>query len=797
MTRLGVKAAGTGDNIKIRGYLRLGHTAFLVLVSAFFTPPANSQSSLNLPLARSGVGLIDIPRLERAPTLEDFPGMVPTSEIARQMRKLNQFTQRNPHDGTPASQRTEAYVGYTTKNLYVVFLCFDSDPSGIRAHMNRREDIQEDDQVGMFIDTFHDYRHAYTIYVNPVGIQQDGTFSEGSDPDMSFDTLWNSSAHITSQGYVAWFEIPFKSLRFPRSPDQKWGIFFERDIPRNNEASFYPPISSDQQGLLPQEASAVGMKEISPGRNMQFNPYGSFRSFHALDDRDPNDVSYSNRTANFDAGLDSKFVIKDSLVLDTTVNPDFAQVESDEPQTTVNQRFEVYFPEKRPFFQENSGYFQTPVNLVFTRRIIDPTYGIRLTGKVGKWSIGSLFADDRSAGKSVPETDPLSGARAYYGIVRVTRDLKKDSYVGVIYTDRELNTSPVTLCTDERCIVGANRVGGFDSKIRFNKNWILTGQALASSTKFSDGTRAAGPSYHLYLERSSKTLEFNSLYDDTSPGFETTTGFFRRPDIRWFSNFVMYRFYKKEGRKLVWQGPSVYTRNIWDHQGQRIEYYSNVNYRWVFKGQSTFGVYGNLGHERLRPGDFPSLAQNQDYPHYQRGIFMTTAVSKWWTFNAELNWGQDTNYSPRTGAPTLGTSRFAQAGLTVRPARGLTNSNTYLYSSLRDKFTDVNVFNAHTIRSKWNYQFTRELSLRFIGQYDAVLSNPALTTLQNAKNFNADFLITYLLHPGTAIYAGYNSNLENIDPSLATTSDGLLRTRNRFINDGRLVFIKISYLFRY
>ena len=144
-----------------------------------------------------------------------------------------------------------------------------------------------------------------------------------------------------------------------------------------------------------------------------------------------------------------------------------------------------------------------------------------------------------------------------------------------------------------------------------------------------------------------------------------------------------------------------------------------------------------------------------------------------------------------------GLSGFGQAGLNVRPLSGLSISNTYLLSRLRDKTTGLNIFNSHIIRSKWNYQFTRALSLRFIGQYNAVLSNPAYTTLQNTKNFNADFLVTYLVHPGTAVYVGYNSNLQNLDPSLANTPDGLLRTRSRFLNDGRQVFVKVSYLFRY
>jgi hypothetical protein len=773
------------------------HAAIFVLLSLFLSPPSAFPQNA-LPAATNiHINGVHIPLIERAPALEDFAAMQASTELAHRMTRIDRFTQRNPHDGKPASQRTEAYLGYTAKNLYVVFLCFDSEPNKIRAHMNRREDIQEDDQIGLMIDTFNDHRHAYTIYVNPVGVQQDGTFTEGNEPDLSFDTVWNSSAHMTKEGYVAWFEIPFKSLRFPHTPEQKWGVLFERDIPRNNEASFYPPISSNEQGILSQETTVDGMKEISPGRNMQFNPYGSFRTFHALDTRDPNQARYSNRLADMRVGLDSKFILKDSLVLDTTINPDFAQVESDEPQTTVNQRFEVFFPEKRPFFQENSGYFDTPVNMVFTRRIADPTYGIRLTGKVGHWGVGTLLADDRSPGKSVIDSDPLSGHRAYYGVMRVTRDLWKDSNIGFIYTDRELKTSPDTTCTDLRCTVGFNRVAGIDSKIRFSKQWVGNFQALTSSTKFNDGSRLAGPSYQAYVEQSSKKLEFNTLYIDTAPGFDTEMGFYRRPDIRRFSNFAMYRFYRKEKSKMVWHGPSVFTINNWDHSGTRLEYFANTNYRWVFRAQTVFGVYTNYGHERLRPVDYDTLLVNQDYAHYQRGFFFSTGLSKTWTFNSEVNWGQDTNYSPRTGAPFVGTSGFTQAGLNVRPAKGLSITNTYLLSRLRDKVTQANIFNAHIIRSKWNYQFNRELSLRFIGQYNATLSNPLYTTLQNTKNFNADFLVTYMVHPGTAVYVGYNSNLQNLDPSLANTPDGLLRTRDRFLNDGRQVFVKISYLFRY
>jgi len=150
--------------------------------------------------------------------------------------------------------------------------------------------------------------------------------------------------------------------------------------------------------------------------------------------------------------------------------------------------------------------------------------------------------------------------------------------------------------------------------------------------------------------------------------------------------------------------------------------------------------------------------------------------------------------------PRSGQSRFAQVSTTFRPARGLTVDNTYFYYSLRDIHTNLNFFNNHIMRSKWNYQFTRAFSLRLIGQYNATLSNPAFTSLQHSKNFNADVLFTYLVHPGTAIYVGYNSDLANINRNLGPDPydhTEVARTPNSFINDGRQLFVKVSYLLRF
>ncbi len=409
-----------------------------------------------------------IPRLAYPPPLEDFLSMAPATANASQMVKVTGFIQRNPHNGDLASQRTEAYLGYDEKNLYVVFVCFD-DPAKVRARMSRREDIFDDDTIEIMLDTFHDRRRAYAFQTTPLGVQWDAIWTEvphedntGSTAnfDPSFDTVWHSNGKLTSRGYVVWMAIPFKSLRFSPAREQSWGIILYRGILRENEDDFWPEISRSVEGRLAQGATAGGLEDISPGRNMQFIPYGVLRSFRALDTRDPTAPRFDHRDAEFRGGIDSKFVLHDNLVLDVTANPDFSQVESDEPQITVNQRFEVFFPERRPFFLENSDYFKTPIDLFFTRRIGDPQFGARLTGKLGPYSLGILATDDRGPGNRVPDSDPLAGERSTFAIARVNRDIFGQSSIGAIYTDWEFPAA------DE-----FNRVGGIDSRLKFNPNW--------------------------------------------------------------------------------------------------------------------------------------------------------------------------------------------------------------------------------------------------------------------------------------------------------------------------------------
>src|SRR5438477_11655850 len=493
--------------------LKAAAAALLLLATAAFAAPP----------------IIQIPRIETAPRLADFEGMHPVAPVAEHMLKVTGFIAREPADGAQPTQDTDAYLAYDAHNFYAVFICWDKEPEKIRARMTRREDIFSDDSAEIMIDTFDDARRGYTFAANPLGIQWDALWTEGSIGtgrpadfsgfDSSFDTVWNSEGRLTGQGYLLLMSIPFKSLRFPNTDPQQWRIILNRSIPRTNENLFWPRLTNRVQGRFNQAATATGL-EMSRVRNIQLIPYGLLRGFSDIDQRDTANPFFESRTLQPEIGLDAKFILHDSFVLDATVNPDFSQVESDQPQITVNQRFEVFFPEKRPFFMENSNYFNTPIDLVLTRRIAHPEFGLRLTGKSGPWALGLLASDDRAPGEVLPPSDPHAGERATFTIARVSRDILEQSNTGATYTDREFAG-------------GYNRVGGVDANLKLTQNWRLQGQAVTSSTlDVISGTRSAGPGYKADLERIGRNFNLQSLYADYSPGFVTEAGFVNRADIR-------------------------------------------------------------------------------------------------------------------------------------------------------------------------------------------------------------------------------------------------------------------------
>jgi hypothetical protein len=824
-------------------------------------PPIRNPEVEPAPKPEIAPPAITIPRLSRAPSLDDFLTMQAQGDIAMEMAKVTGFTQRNPHDGEGVSEPTEAYLGYDQKNLYVVFVCFD-DPKKVRARLSRREDIYDDDQVEIILDTFHDRRRAYAFQTTPLGVQWDAIWTEASREeetqshfDTSFDTVWNSRGKVTGHGFVVWMEIPFKSLRFPATKVQEWGLILYRGINRKSEDSFWPHITFKVEGRLGQAATMYGLEGISPGRDIELIPYGLMRGFRALDTRDLQNPYFQKATVQGAPGMDAKFVIRDHFTIDATVHPDFSQVESEDPQITVNQRYAVYFPEKRPFFLENEDFFRSPMNLFFTRNIGDPSAGIRLTGKDGPYSVGVMSADDRSPGLALPDYFPLSGIRSYFTIARVTRDIWNQSSVGALYTDWECPS------TNEY-----NRVGGVDGRVKFSPNWTLDGQAVTSSSNilgnvfsptyssqnceanaypFSSGNQGngnhyAGPAERLQLHRDGLHLTYDALYNDISPGFVSIPGFINRVDIRELQQEVDYRFRPKHGWIVNW-GPTVNTRHDFDHTGLRLDTDYSATFAIQGRGQTViyFRPYRET-RERLRPQDFcfygygscpinplpppNSPLPNQDYHEHASGASFQTGYFKKATIQASYYWGNSINFvalparinSSPYNQPFVTREDTAQASLTLRPFQPLKIENTYLFDRLRAgdsaflaaqaQFPGAGrgIFNDHILRSKWNWQFTPQLSVRVILQYNALLAGtPGVgspyTYLPTSREFNADFLITYLVHPGTAIYVGYNSDLQNLNvvPMTPTAPGYVTNTARGYINDSRQFFVKVSYLFRF
>jgi len=258
--------------------------------------------------------------------------------------------------------------------LYVVFVCHDA-PGQDTGHLSSARILDRDDGVGILLDTFLDFHRAYYFYSNPLGVQTDAIYTEGLGYDFSFDTLWHNSGQLTKDGYIVFFAIPFKSLRFSKAPNQTWGVALYRVILRKSEFDYWPYITQRVEGITQQFAPVAGPENVSPGRNIQLIPYGLLASDHFLNQPTqpnlagvipPPDFRTVSSTAR---GWMRNFVAKGALTFDITLNPDFSQVESDDPQVTINQRFAVFFPEKRPFFIENAGFFSTPIDLFFSRQM--------------------------------------------------------------------------------------------------------------------------------------------------------------------------------------------------------------------------------------------------------------------------------------------------------------------------------------------------------------------------------------------------------------------------------------------
>jgi hypothetical protein len=740
-----------------------------------------------------------VPVLSRKITLADFTNMQPKDEIKDQLTEISGFTQQVPMDGRPATERTVVYVGHTSATLYVAFMCFDDHASLIRRHLARRENILTDDNVSVLLDPFQDRRRGILFSVNPVGVQADAAWTDNSGTDYSYDQVWDSEGRVTKEGWMAMIAIPFRSLRF-RPVSSDWGVVFMRNFPRNSETDYWPRVTSRISGTLSQEGTLRGIEGVTGSHNIQINPYGLAQNEKTLLDLDPFNPYFSQRTFEGTAGGEVKAIVKDSIIFDATINPDFSDVESDQPQFTVNQRFPVYFPELRPFFLENANYFSTPNQLVYTRNIVRPEYGARITGKVGHTNIGVFAIDDRAPGETVTVGDPLYGQRAGFFVGRVAQDFGKDLTIGTIYTDEEFGG-------------GWNRIGGFDFTWRADQKWTLMGQAVESSTKQSRSDSAAtvfpsgysaGPASYFQVQRSGHAFNLEEDYTDNSTGFQTEVGFIQVTDIRADHSHATYQWFPKHSAVQSF-GLETNQQVAFDHQGNRVYHYSQFDPFVLLPRNIVLAPLVGQNSDTVGPQDGYAVSQNINFTENYGGFIARGAPWTEFSFNVVAQRAGNVNYNPLPGsAPALLHQDFVQALVTFQPIRQLTDDNTYLLDRDFNAHDGQFVYESQVMRTKLNYQFTRAFSARVIVEYDSTLANPLQTSLSRTKEVQTQALFTWLPHPGTAIYVGYNNDIQNYNHTLCSKLGGtcdpsqpILPRGAAYLSDGRQFFVKASYLLRF
>ncbi len=739
---------------------------------------------------------LPIPRLPTAPKLEDFLTGSPTTSAAQAMQQLTGFIQQDPDEGAPVSEDTSAYMGYSSRDLYLAFICRDKDPGLVRAHLVPRDEITDDDKVEVTLDTFDDHRRGLVFQTNPLGVQADATWTDGDgQPDYSFDTVWDTWGKRTAFGYVVLMRIPFQSLRFRHADEgqpQIWGLVLRRWISRTSERAYWPRISRQIAGRLTQDAAVQGFADVQRGHNIQLMPYVLGQSYRRLDDRNHLAPTFDQKLAQGTAGIDAKVVLHDALVFDATLNPDFSQVNVDDP-ASPNQRFQSFFYEQRPFFIENASYFSTPIDLFYTLNIASPQFGARLSGKQGPWAVGLLATDDRSPGQAVAPSDPAFNTRAHFYVTRVARDIGPFSSAGILYTDREYKNS-------------FNRLGGIDYLHRFHKQWTLTGQAVSSATRNLDNSTKSGNSLKQTINFSGEHLYFTTAYNDTAKGFADDAGFFRRPNIREAHTVLAYTL-RPSGKYLVAHGPQFYAEQDWDRSGLGLDSAAHLSYNFRFNRNTNVSPFLNVGNDRLRPSDYSTLPNNVEFRSQVAGLYLSSSPVTQLAFSLAGYTGQTVNYNPPANQPPDPVDvQSVNINLELKPFTQLDLQNRYEFDRFRNPGSALIAYDNNLIVSRWNLQLNRALAVRLIGVYRSTLPNAAYTAQQNTKDLFADALISYVPHPGTAIYLGYTSNAQNLDPALCTrletgqcspTGTFLNHTGDSLLNSSSTLYLKLSYLLRF
>jgi Domain of unknown function (DUF5916)/Carbohydrate family 9 binding domain-like len=802
--------------------------------------PSSSSPPL-LPPEKSGP--TRVPRFDERPAID---GLL-TEEVWKQAARLKDFYQTSPGDNTEPSYPTEALIGYDSKTLYVAFRAFD-EPEKVRATIARRDSFLEtDDSVRILLDTFNDQRRAYVLAFNPLGVQQDGIRTEGVGVDFSVDILMESKGVRTKDGYTVEAAIPFKSLRYEAGRGKLWGVQVFRIIQRlDGEQDSWMPISRSNSSLLSQAGHITGLEAISTERTLELNPSltvsetGKRVSSVApsISSNTPGLVDagrFVNEPVKLDPGLNAKLGLTPTITLDLTVNPDFAQVEADQLVVTTNQRFPIFFPEKRPFFLEGIDVFQTPLTPLHTRAIVDPDIAVKLTGKRGRNSFGLMLASDNGPGNFVGD-ERLNPANAHFlgrnvsvAVVRLKRDVGAASSLGLLATSYSFKPrdEPPTMfdlstgdpCRAEKSLARTNQLAGFDGHFRLNESTTYDFQVLGTTSRRCFFDAAAGQSVY----RTGRGLAYSSTYDVThrnwgwlfiaeghTRDYRAEAGFTTRPNNNYDAFAFRYSTDPKPKARLLYWKLTTYSHIEYDFDARLQLWDTDATLYWYFQRSSNFWIAYRRGGERLfeeefgpvrtgaRAGAFFAESERTARKQHFVAAFSSQPSEKY-GLNLKVAYRMgtfDLDFGGGPKFPRVSPAALADADAPLDPGPGnlldITGSAFYQPTAalrlqlnfiknrlLRDD-TDRVAFDDNIYSLRATYRFTRFVDARARIDY---------TTLQSRAR--AQLLFAWTPGPGTALYIGYNDDLnrDGFSPLSGQLEPGFRR-------NGRTFFIKMSYLFR-
>jgi hypothetical protein len=671
----------------------------------------------------------------------------------------------SPMFGNVLPQRTDVYLAYDNDNLYFAFYCYDNEANKIKTSITQRDNLWNDDWVGFSLDAVGNKQSGYDLFINPNGMQGD-IYRTANGEDQTTDWVWYSAGKVVDDGYIVEARVPLKNIRFTSGNQVEMGILFWRRISRLGLNGSWPKLPPGE-GVFNSAARVIFDKLKSP---LKLEALPSFTTGSIWDRESPSRWTAPDRSTQIGLGL--KYGITSSISAEMTVNPDFSQVESDAFQVAANQRYPTFYLEKRPFFMELGNIFSIAgyggasnvTTAVHTRNIVDPQWGLKLSGESGRTAFGFLGSADQWPGRSwgADSENPDLGKSAYFFIGRGKYNLGGENYLGAIYSGHEFAGT-------------SNHVIGTDLSFLFMDHHSLKFNYLYSFSALPDTqSKTRGQAVTALYNYTSRPFNFGLRFEQYGDDFQMDSAFYQRNG---FYKFRMYSDYNlfPDAAKLPWfqvAAPYLMASFLHDTTSGMDDKFLETGWNFTFTRQGYFSVSYNIGSESWAGRTFD-----------QKNFYTSSGIqlNKWFNIHVCGGFGDSIYYDEQN--PFLGKSWQLHSRVTLQANEKLNFQAELIHSGFNRADSGEKVYDVNIVLSRLTYQFNKHLFVRGLVQYDSyrhvVLS---------------DLLASFTLIPGSVIHLGYGSLNEK---------QGWLDNQwqkeiiaSRYYQTRQSLFFKVSYLFQ-